>query len=197
MVRSVFLEPKALEDALIFTRMGARPSVVSSILQGYRSTEVEKVCRSYAADQELLLPKGPLPADDARVTLGTISRRIHLSGAISLYERLVTNGGSEVEALKRSYQAYEGLAWHLRDTDQFVSFERFYVAVRSFVGQLLKLQPCMKCSTQFLVSENPEVRRDCPFCYHRSRGLFKGRLEADTSAPMEGRPLRAVLRATG
>jgi hypothetical protein len=189
------LEPNALQHAFEFTCLGARPSVVAAILQGYRSTEVIAICREYAAQQGITLPKGPLAADDARATLATVTRRMHLSGAISLYARATSAGVSEPEALRHSYNAYKNrLAWHLRKTDQFVGFERFYVTVRSFVEARLRLQMCLKCKAQFLISENPGVRRDCPFCHYLARGMFSAQLHSNAPATGHGR-LRRVINA--
>ena len=164
MVNSIYHDPEALEHVLALTRLGARPDLVAILMRGYRSTEVVKVCREYASCHSIALPKGPLAADDARVTLATSGRRMYLSGALALYERSVQEGMSRVQALRRRYAAYVGLADEHRGTEQFVSFERYYVTVRAFEQGRLSFLGCLHCSTRFLVSDNPEVRRDCPFC---------------------------------
>lgn len=186
MVKSIHHDPQALEEVLALTRLGARPDVVVLLMRGYRSTEVVKVCREYAARQSIALPKGPLASDGARVTLATSARRMYLSGALALHERSVREGMSRVQALLRSYAAYMSLAEEQRGTEQFVSFERYYVTVRSLEQGRLGFANCFQCSTRFLVSDNPEVRRDCPFCPQLQR-LFRRSVAARQARSGGGR----------
>lgn len=199
MVKSIHHDPQALEEVLALTRLGARPDVVVLLMRGYRSTEVVKVCREYAARQAIALPKGPLAADDARETLTTSARRTYLSGALALHERSIREGMSPVQALLRSYAAYAALAEEHRGTEQFVGFERYYVTVRALEQGRLSFANCFQCSTRYLVSDNPEVRRDCPFCPQLQR-LFRKSAAARQSGVGAGRlqlPPRPVVAPAG
>jgi hypothetical protein len=175
MAKSIVFDPEHLQLCIQFVCLGARPGVVASILQGFRSTEVEKIARDYARQMGLSLPKGPMAADDARVTLATLTRRMHMAGAISAYLRALNNGVSEAKSLLVGYKTYQRTAFHLRrNPDQYVTFERFHAACRSFAELRLKMRACGQCDSDFIVSDNPQVPRDCPFCAARKKGLLNG-----------------------
>lgn len=173
MVKSIYIHPTELDQAFEMTRLGARPAVISGILVGFRPTEVEKVVRAYAGAHSLRLPTGPMPLGDAVAMLNCVSRRVLLSVCVLAFERLVSGGADEVTALLTAYRRYTDLARHLKGSDQYVSFERFWSTVRGYQMHTLKFMRCSPCSGSFLVSDNPSANRKCPFCHMRKTGLFK------------------------
>lgn len=163
MGKSIYFDPVALDNAYYFTRAGARRQVVAAIMSTFDPTEVTKACSAYASQWRIKSSLGP--EGEERVTLYTVLKRRHLAAAMCVYESALKLGLPEVEALRRAYERYEELAQHVRSQPkQYVNFERFYALTRSYSESTLKITSCKECQSRYLLSDDPVVPRECPFC---------------------------------
>ena len=168
--RPLLLDQQAVCKVIEFVKLGARLEVIWAILPDFKFGDVKNLVRQYTSIAQVSTAKGPLPTDDARNSLSTVSRRIHLSAALALYDRCIHNGVGEADALLIGFRAYARVAQMSHQGEQ-ITFERFYILARALVENRLKLQICGECSSQYVVSEAPDVSRACPFCAAAKRRL--------------------------
>jgi flagellar transcriptional activator FlhC len=170
--KSVVTESEQLQLAIRLINLGAR----LQLLESHTSLSRERLIKLYKELKGNSPPKGMLPFSTDWFL--TWLPNIHSSLFLNIYNFLRENAGIDgIEALATAYELYLDQARELELTTELqkteepvLSLVRAWTLVRFVQNNLIKMEPCSRCTGLFLVNSY-DLNQDylCNLCHIPSR----------------------------
>ncbi len=185
--KSVVSESEQLQLAIRLINLGAR----LQLLESHTSLSRERLIKLYKELKGNSPPKGMLPfLTDWFLTW---LPNIHSSLFLNIYNFLKKNAGVDgIEALATAYELYLDQARELELTTELqqsdepvLSLVRAWTLVRFVQNNLIKMEPCSRCTGLFIVNSY-DLNQDylCNLCNIPSRAGKYQKQRKTTNAPL-------------